>query len=106
TEGVDQACANSAFGTDGYWVKDKGFFDYKGNPIPVPAEYELPPTKGPYGNFLESIRNRKAEEVHGKPEDAFVSCAHIHLGNIAYRLGRSLEFDPEGMRFKTDDEAN
>ena len=28
-----------------------------------------------------------------------------HAGNIAYRLGRSLEFDPATERFK-DDEAN
>jgi predicted dehydrogenase len=105
-EGGTEDCANSAFGTDGYWIKGKGFFDYNDQPIPIPAEYELPPSKGQYGNFLESIRNRKAGEIHGGPEEAFISCAHIHLGNIAYRLGRSLDFDTQTQTFKGDDEAS
>jgi hypothetical protein len=37
--------------------------------------------------------------------DAHISCAHCHLGNIAYRLGRSLEFDGKAERFN-DAEAN
>ncbi len=30
----------------------------------------------------------------------------MHLGNIAYRVGRTLEFDPVTMRVKNDEEAN
>jgi len=30
----------------------------------------------------------------------------MHLGNISYRLGRSLEFDPVKMKFKNDPEAD
>jgi hypothetical protein len=29
-----------------------------------------------------------------------------HLGNISYRLGRQLEFDPASERFVSDEEAN
>ena len=39
-------------------------------------------------------------------ENGFYSCALVHLGNISYRLGRSLDFDPATMRFPHDDEAN
>ena len=46
------------------------------------------------------------EAIHGKPDDAFRSCVHIHLGNIAYRLKRTLEFDPEAGKFKNDPEAD
>ncbi len=38
-------------------------------------------------------------------QDAHFACIHCQLGNIAYRLGRSLEFDPKTERFK-DKEAN
>jgi hypothetical protein len=36
----------------------------------------------------------------------FYSCALIHLANISYRLGRSLDFDPKSMKFVNDNEAN
>ncbi len=102
-EGGEDACSNSLFGTEGYWVRNKGFFDYKNQPIVV--EEPDAASDGPYGNFLNAVRSRKWEDVPGNPDQAFLSCAHIHLGNIAYRLGRSLEFDPQAARFK-DDEAN
>ncbi|MCL4216017.1 MAG: Gfo/Idh/MocA family oxidoreductase [Candidatus Hydrogenedentes bacterium] len=105
-EASDDNCSNSAFGTDGYWIKDKGFFDYKNNPIPVPEDVEMPESKGPYGNFIDSIRDRNWDGIHGNPDEAFISCAHIHLGNIAYRMQESLEFDPEKGKFKKNGEAN
>jgi hypothetical protein len=39
-------------------------------------------------------------------EEGFYSCALIHLANISYRLGRSLDFDPASMSFIGDKEAN
>lgn len=105
-EGCDEACANSAFGTNGYWVKERGFFDYRNKPIERPADAELPESKGTFGNFIQAVKSRKWEDIHGNPEEAFISCAHIHLGNIAYRLKRDLEFDPATNQFKNDDEAN
>ena len=105
-EACDENCANSAFGTDGYWVKGRGFFDYAHNPIPVPPEAELPVSGTPYENFIASVKNRDWDGIHGNPDEAFRSSAHIHLGNIAYRLKRSLEFDPEAGKFKGDEEAN
>ncbi|MBI5095021.1 MAG: Gfo/Idh/MocA family oxidoreductase [Candidatus Hydrogenedentes bacterium] len=104
-EGGDDDCANSAFGTDGYWVKGKGFFDYKRKPIPVPDSAALPPSKGPFENFLAAVKSRKWEDIYGNPEEAFTSCAHIHLGNIAYRLQKSLVFDPAASKFKGDRKA-
>ena len=39
-------------------------------------------------------------------EEGFHSCALIHLANISYRLGRTLDFDPVAMKFIGDKEAN
>jgi predicted dehydrogenase len=102
-EGKDDDCSNSAFGTKGYWVRGKGFFDYKHNPIEVTAQ--PPASRGTFGNFLDAVRSRKWEDIHGNPEEAFTSCAHIHIGNIAYRLQRAVTFDPATKTFPGDAEA-
>jgi hypothetical protein len=35
-----------------------------------------------------------------------LSSGLAHLGNIAYRVGRVLDFDPKGERFINDSEAD
>ena len=39
-------------------------------------------------------------------EQGHLSCIHVHIANISYRLGRSLEFDPSSATFLHDEEAN
>ena len=39
-------------------------------------------------------------------EDGHLSSALCHLGNIAYRLGRALKFDPRTETFPGDAEAS
>lgn len=102
-EGGDDDCSNSVFGTKGYWVRNKGFFDYENKPIAVEAA--APESAGKFPNFFKAIRSRKWEDIHGNPEEAFNSCAHIHLGNIAYRMQQSLIFDPATDTFQGNDEA-
>ena len=55
------------------------------------------------GNFLQCVRSRK--QTHAPAEVAHLSCALIHLGETAYRLGRVLKFDPETEQFPNDPEA-
>lgn len=59
-----------------------------------------------YQNFVDAIRAKKQELAKADIKEGFYSCALIHLGNISYRLGRTLEFDPVTMKFKNDPEAN
>ena len=59
-----------------------------------------------YQNFIHAIRHNDQSLAKADIEEGFYSCALIHLGNISYRLGRSLEFDPKTMKFKNDQEAN
>jgi len=98
---------NLFYGDGGYYVEDKGFFDTKDKPIPVDnKKYPLPETRGPFGNFLDAVKSRKKTDIHGNMLDAHVACAHCHLANISYRLGRSLEFDPAKESFVNAPDAD
>ena len=106
-EGGDNDCSNSCFGANGYWVRNKGFFDYKKTPITLEGDNaQTPPTDGPIGNWLNAIRARDEKFLTAGPDIGHISCVHCHIGNIAFRLGRSLEFDPATEKFVNDDEAN
>ena len=59
-----------------------------------------------YQAFIDAIRANDRKLVNADIRDGFYSCALMHLGNISYRLGRSLEFDPEKMRFKNAPDAD
>ena len=59
-----------------------------------------------YQNYIDTIRADDPSMLNGKIEEGVYSCMVMHLGNIAYRLGRSLEFDPVKMKFKNDDQAD
>ncbi len=102
-EACDKECSNSFFGSKGYYVRSKGFFDYKNNPIEV--KEPLPEEKSKWEHFIKAVRSRKVEDVTAPVLPAHLSCAHIHMGNIAYRVGRSIEFDPKTEKFK-DEDAN
>jgi predicted dehydrogenase len=59
-----------------------------------------------YRNFIEAIRSGDPRSFNKSIEEGFYSCALIRLGNISYRLGCSLDFDPVKRRFIGDDETN
>jgi len=52
-----------------------------------------------YKAFVDAIRAGDTKLANADIRDGFYSCALMHLGNISYRLGRSLEFDPAKMKF-------
>jgi len=104
-------CGNNFFGTKGFYVVGKGFFSYqekKGgerDAIPVPENTPQPDKGSKWDRFFKAVRSRKPEDLPMSVLEAHQSCIHCHLGNIAYRLSRSLEFDPKTERF-ADHEAN
>jgi predicted dehydrogenase len=59
-----------------------------------------------YGNFIDCVRNRRAEDIHSPIEEAHISTTLVHLVNASYRLGRTLRFDPREEHVIGDDEAN
>jgi len=97
---------NTYWGEKGYYVQGQGFFDMDHKPIEIPKDVELPPSDGAFQNFLNAVKSRKHSDIHGDVTAAHLAAGHCHLANTAYRLGRSLEFDPAAERYKNDDEAN
>ena len=58
-----------------------------------------------YQRFIAGVRSRKAEDLGVEIEDGHLSSALCHLGNISYRLGRTINFDPVQETFPGDAEA-
>ncbi len=98
------ACGNSFYGEKGYYIRGKGFFNYDNEPIPV--DREMPPNMDKWQRFFNTMRTRKPEDNPCGPVAGHISCTHCHLGNIAYRLERTLTFDPKTETFSDDSEAN
>ena len=97
---------NLFYGANGYAV-DAICYDADGKEIPD----ENPPPNGDavllhLANFRDAVRTRNRDAVPAKPIDGHVSAAFCHLGNIAYRLGRDVTFDPRAETFGDDAEAN
>jgi predicted dehydrogenase len=96
---------NTFWGEKGYYVEGQGFFTMDREPIPVPDGAELPETKGNWQNFIHACKTRDEADIRGTALDGHLSSAHCHIANTAYRLGRSLEFNPDKEQFK-DADAN
>ena len=61
-----------------------------------------------FQNWFNAIRARDMSIQHGPVQTGHLSSALAHLGNISYRLGRQLQFDPVAERFigEGEGEAN
>lgn len=56
--------------------------------------------------FAEAVKTRDRGLLKAEIEETAISTAMCHLGNVSYRLGRELRFDPARMRFQGDAEAD
>ncbi len=97
---------NIFYGDKGYMVIN-GYSDYKTylgrNREPGPARNA---GGDHYKNFADAARARDKKKLNGPVETAHLASSLAHLGNIAYRLGRTLEFDPQKEMFVGDKQAN
>jgi len=99
-------------GTEGFMI----FPDYssyytflgpKREPGPMAKEEGHPISDLPhFQNWIKAIRTGNREDLTAEIVHAHYSSTLCHLANIAYRMGRTLEFDPACERFVDDDEAN
>ena len=58
-----------------------------------------------WANFIDCVRSRKKEALNAPIEEGYISCTLLHLGNASYRVGRTLQFDPEKQEVIGDAEA-
>lgn len=59
-----------------------------------------------FANFIEAVRKHDKTILNGPVESAHLSSGLAHLGNIAYRMGKVLTFDPTTEKFVNDTEAD
>ncbi|MFL2479676.1 MAG: Gfo/Idh/MocA family oxidoreductase [Verrucomicrobiales bacterium] len=62
------------------------------------------PDPEPLLTFAEAVKQRK--QAGGNPEAAHRAACILHLANLAIRLGRKLQYDPDKEKFVGDEEAN
>ena len=97
---------NIFYGSKGYLVID-GYTQYR---TYLGREQESGPSasKGGdhFGNFLRAVRSRDPLELNAGIEEGAVSAVLLHLANISYRLGRSIDFDEATFTCPGDAEAN
>ena len=109
--GPPEAQGLYVFGAKG-WMKvgdDKAqvFLGRKNEPGPVLTSDEKRDSgQAHFENFIEAVRSRKADGLKAPIEDGHLSTTLCHLGNISYRVGRSLKFDGATERFVGDEEAD
>ena len=59
-----------------------------------------------FRNFVDAIRANDRTLLEGDIVEGHYTCALIHMANTSYRLGRTLQFDPQMERYIGDEEAN
>jgi len=59
-----------------------------------------------YKNFIDAVRAHDKSILNGPVETAHLSSGLAHLGNIAYRTGRVINFDPKTEQIVGDEQAN
>ena len=93
------------YGSEGYMqVYYFGYRTYLGKERKEGPSGEGGPNE--YERFIAGVRSRNPDDLGVEIEEGHYSAALCHLGNIAYRLGRTVNFDPVKETFGDDDEAN
>jgi predicted dehydrogenase len=102
---------NIFLGSTGYLSLDhKGFQLYHGDKREPGETGKLgdgrAETKDHMQNFLDAVKSRRKEDLHGEVAEGVTSAALVHIANTSYRLGRKLTFDPTTEKYVNDSEAN
>lgn len=59
-----------------------------------------------FTNFIDAVRSRRWQDLNADILEGHLSTSLCHLGNIACRLNRPLQFNPQDETFLNDEEAD
>jgi predicted dehydrogenase len=59
-----------------------------------------------FANFIDCVVSRKEKNLNAPIKEAHISMGLMHLANASYRLGRTLNFNPETQQVISDPEAD
>ncbi len=72
----------------------------------VAADRRINMDREHFQSFFNAIRAGKRELLTDEVTETYVSTAYCLLGNISYRLGREVTFDPQKQKFAGDSHAD
>ena len=86
----------------------KTYFGKKNEPGVFKSEDDFPEESHSNGwkNLVECVRSGRREDLDKPMIDGHLSAALCHLGSIAYRTGRELDFNPETEKFINNEGAD
>lgn len=101
----DIGVGNLFYGSKGYMSINTGGYEtvVDGKPGPSRKEKEHSTI---FTNFHDVCRSRNIADLAAPVSKGHYSAACCHLANIAFRLGRTLDFDPKTEKFVGDAGAN
>jgi predicted dehydrogenase len=97
---------NQFYGSNGYLVIDNynKYWSFLGKDQKPGPNAEKRDTH--WENFIAAVRSRKRQDLNAEVEEGALSCNLVHLANISYRLGRTIQWDAKKMTCVDDPEAN
>ncbi len=98
-----RSAAAGFYGDNGTLIVDRGgwkVYDQKDAPTSDTSDQ----ARTHHENFIHCIKTR--ETPTSDIEIGHITSAMCHLGNVAYRVGRDIQFDPATMSCGNDSEAN
>ena len=60
---------------------------------------------GHFANFADAVRSHDRTKLNAEIEEGAASTILVHLANISYRVGRTINFDPATLTITGDAEA-
>ena len=102
---------NIFYGSEGVMAIDgRNWQLFKGEDLTPSAEGEnsdrSSDVKAHMANFLAAVKSRKYQDLHADIEIGAISAGLCHLGNIAYRVGKKVDFDAAKMKFVNAPDAD